>query len=195
MHSPAHSLPQFSPASSTSLDAPIAPPKEPRYLIRTDVFLSLETNTITAMLEIPGVPVSSIKISFGRDPQTKEQQLIIRGRSFPLLPDGSPVDAEKKREMQAKGRGAFLWCERKCGEFKRVMVVPAGTTVSLIPLRRETQTLLRFLQQSDIKMSMVNGILFLRYPAQPKSLASNAQLQPESGQQPSPSSSGTTSGA
>ena len=151
MHSPAHSLPQLSPQSiattspDVSFPAPVLRPStfkhqkqnvqtQPgacgKYLPRTDIYFDMQTNTITAMLELPGVAQKDIRISFGRDEATGEKQVVIRGRNYTLMPNGSSVDEEKVKALAEEGKGSFMWCERRCGEFRRVMVVPKETSVS-----------------------------------------------------------------
>ncbi|EJD05522.1 uncharacterized protein FOMMEDRAFT_77793, partial [Fomitiporia mediterranea MF3/22] len=143
--------------TSTSPQAPV-----PRYLVRTDVHYDILSNTLTAMLELPGVPRAAIRIALGDDVRSGTKMLIVRGRmrrvTFPLLnKDGNKiVDGAEGSEDNG-----YVVKERKCGEFKRVLVVPTET------------------KPEDIRVSMQDGILFLRYPAgeQDILLASSSQKQ------------------
>ena len=83
-----------------------------RYNIRTDVHYDMSTNLMTAMLELPGLKKSDLKITMNRCPYSRLRQLTIRGRSRPVLPsNGHTVQ------------------ERKFGEFARTLVVPLDTKV------------------------------------------------------------------
>ncbi|KAI5120597.1 hypothetical protein M0805_008074 [Coniferiporia weirii] len=143
--SPTHQTPTSSlPASSPATDGP----EQPRYLIRTDVHFSAATNTLTAMLELPGVKRSHLHLRLNVCPRSNSKQLVVHGRSQPLF-SSSPADEKDKGKVEG-----YMVRERKFGEFKRVLVVPPET------------------KPDHIKVSMEDGILFLRYPA-------GTQLQPD----------------
>lgn len=102
---------------------PAPPPKEVmRYLLRADVHYNSATNIITAMLELPGVKRSDVRIGVHVCEETKEKQIVVRGRSRPLLPEHAPTTEDSTIEC-------YFRQERKYGEFKRVLVVPSELKV------------------------------------------------------------------
>lgn len=92
-----------------------APSPVRRMLIRTDLHQSAETNSLTAMLELPGVKKTDIRVALSVDPFSGIKQLTVTGRSALRFPHES--------------EGWYLVRERKYGEFKRVLVVPPDTKV------------------------------------------------------------------
>lgn len=89
-----------------------APVEVRRLLIRTDVHCDVESNTMTVMLELPGVKKADLSLSLGTCPYSRVRQLTVRGRSGPTFTDEG-----------------YTVRERKYGEFKRVLVVPPETKV------------------------------------------------------------------
>ncbi|KAI0371296.1 hypothetical protein BV20DRAFT_942491 [Pilatotrama ljubarskyi] len=81
-----------------------------RYGIRADIHYSAEENLITAMLELPGVKRSDLRITMSRCPFSRVRQINIAGVSRPRLP--------------LQGQGVR---ERKFGQFARTLVVPPET--------------------------------------------------------------------
>ncbi|KAH8116028.1 hypothetical protein DFH11DRAFT_1255141 [Phellopilus nigrolimitatus] len=127
--------------SSLSAASPATSTSEPRrYLIRTDVHFNAATNTLTAMLELPGVKRAHLRLALGVCPRSRVTQLIVRGCSRPLLPEGGPTG-------EGGAVSGYMVHERKLGEFKRVLVVPPET------------------KPNSVKVTMEDGILFIRYPA------------------------------
>ncbi|KLO14040.1 hypothetical protein SCHPADRAFT_336229 [Schizopora paradoxa] len=100
-----------------------ASPPVRRMLIRTDLHQSSETNGLTAMLELPGVKKSDIRVALNVDPFSGIKQLTVTGRSALRFPH--------ERE------GWYLVRERKYGEFKRVLVVPPDTKAENIEASME----------------------------------------------------------
>ncbi|TFK49300.1 hypothetical protein OE88DRAFT_1662773 [Heliocybe sulcata] len=105
-----------------------------RYNIRTDVHFNAETNTMTAMFEIPGVKKTDIKIMLSRCPYSKAKQVTVRGIAKSVLPD------------DAAAAGFFTTRERHHGEFKRTLVVPSDA------------------EANAIQAEFQDGILILRVP-------------------------------
>jgi len=103
------------------LDLPLAPLSlqpavvERNYAIRADVFYDKDANLMKAMLELPGLKKSDLKIILSRCPYTCVKQLTVSGKSKPVFPD---VGLAVK--------------ERKFGKFYRTMAVPSDTTVRLL---------------------------------------------------------------
>ncbi|KAJ3487497.1 hypothetical protein NLI96_g3491 [Meripilus lineatus] len=101
------------------------PPTNPtarsgRFTIRTDVHYDIVTNIMTAMMELPGLKKSDLKVTMSRCPFSCVRQLTISGRSRPVLPiAGHTVQ------------------ERKFGEFSRTIVVPLETKPSDIKITME----------------------------------------------------------
>ncbi|THH04898.1 hypothetical protein EW145_g5190 [Phellinidium pouzarii] len=88
------------------------------------------TNTVTAMLELPGVKSAHVRVGLNICPHTHIKQLVVRGRSQPLLPDRSVENSADDRGGGADGKKkveGYIVRERKVGEFKRVLVVPPET--------------------------------------------------------------------
>ena len=88
---------------------------ERNYAIRADVFYDKDANLMKAMLELPGLKKSDLKIILSRCPYTCVKQLTIAGKSKPVFPD---VGLAVK--------------ERRFGKFYRTMAVPSDTTVRLL---------------------------------------------------------------
>jgi hypothetical protein len=87
---------------------------ERNYAIRADVFYDKDANLMKAMLELPGLKKSDLKITLSRCPYTCVKQLTVAGKSKPVFPD---VGLAVK--------------ERRFGKFYRTMAVPNDTTVRL----------------------------------------------------------------
>ena len=87
---------------------------ERNYAIRADVFFDKDANLMKAMLELPGLRKSDLKITLSRCPYTCVKQLTVSGKSKPVFPD---VGLAVK--------------ERRFGRFYRTMAVPSDTTVRL----------------------------------------------------------------
>ena len=87
---------------------------ERNYAIRADVFYDKDANLMKAMLELPGLKKSDLKITLSRCPYTCVKQLTVSGKSKPVFPD---VGLAVK--------------ERRFGRFYRTMAVPSDTTVRL----------------------------------------------------------------
>ncbi|KAL5514275.1 hypothetical protein ACEPAG_2363 [Sanghuangporus baumii] len=121
----------------------------PRYLVRTDLHYDIPSNTLTAMLEVPGVPGAGIRIALCNDAKNGARMLVVRGRMRRVL---FPSSDEKRGDEERDEEAGYVVKERKCGEFKRVLIVPQET------------------KREDIRVSMADGILFLRYPAGEQSI-------------------------
>ncbi|KAH9939840.1 hypothetical protein B0H21DRAFT_29349 [Amylocystis lapponica] len=88
---------------------PQAPPQR-RYAIRADVHYDAEENVMTAMLELPGLKKSDLRLTLAVCPYSRVRQLTVSGTSRPTLPPhGHTVQ------------------ERKFGAFARTIVVPPDT--------------------------------------------------------------------
>jgi len=105
---------------NSSLELPSAPLSlqpavvERNYAIRADVFYDKDANLMKAMLELPGLKKSDLKITLSRCPYTCVKQLTVSGKSKPVFPDAG---------LAVK--------ERRFGRFYRTMAVPSDTTVRL----------------------------------------------------------------
>ena len=117
-------LPSHSPFLALSLNSSLELPSAPlslqpavverNYAIRADVFYDKDANLMKAMLELPGLKKSDLRIILSRCPYTCVKQLTISGKSKPVFPD---VGLAVK--------------ERRFGRFYRTMAVPSDTTVRL----------------------------------------------------------------
>lgn len=112
---PACSPPSAAPG--TVLSWPASPQKV--YSIRTDIHFNIDTNTMIAMLELPGVKHSELSVTLATEPHTHARQIIITGRTQP--PFAEPRLEERERTKR----------ERKFGEFLRRLQVPPHTQVCL----------------------------------------------------------------
>ncbi|EGO03424.1 hypothetical protein SERLA73DRAFT_165123 [Serpula lacrymans var. lacrymans S7.3] len=89
---------------------PLPDNRPSRFIIRTDVHYNSETNTLTAMLELPGLKKTDLSIVLSRCPYNRVKQVVVSGRSRPVLPDNG-----------------YAVKERKFGDFTRTLVVPSET--------------------------------------------------------------------
>ncbi|KAI0305191.1 hypothetical protein B0F90DRAFT_1702313 [Multifurca ochricompacta] len=109
--SPPPAVPGTTPSQSTS------PSKV--YSIRTDIHFNINTNTMTAMLELPGVKHSELSVTLATEPYTHARQITVSGRTYPPFAEPTPEDRERTKR------------ERKFGEFLRRFQVPPHTQVCL----------------------------------------------------------------
>ena len=108
-------VPACSPPAAPGTSQPTLPLKV--YSIRTDIHLNIDTNTMVAMLELPGVKHGELGVTLATEPYTHARQITIAGRTCP--PFAEPVPAERERTKR----------ERKFGEFLRRLQVPPHTQV------------------------------------------------------------------
>ena len=158
------SLPlSLAPSLNSSSDFPIAPLSlqpavvERNYAIRADVFYDKDANLMKAMLELPGLKKSDLKITLSRCPYTCVKQLTVSGKSKPVFPD---VGLAVK--------------ERRFGKFYRTMAVPSDTTVRLpssstFYLVPNEENRLRRLLRICKTVSLPSSSLVPRVPIPPKS--------------------------
>ncbi|KAF9652573.1 hypothetical protein BDM02DRAFT_3266281 [Thelephora ganbajun] len=106
------SSPSELPSAPLSLQPAVV---ERNYAIRADVFYDKDANLMKAMLELPGLKKSDLKITLSRCPYTCVKQLTVSGKSKPVFPD---VGLAVK--------------ERRFGKFYRTMAVPSDTTVEKV---------------------------------------------------------------
>lgn len=85
-----------------------------RFIIRTDVHYDVETKVLTAHLELPGLKQRDLSITLSTCWYNRVRQVVVAGRSKPVLPDAG-----------------YAIRERKFGEFQRTFVVPPETKVRL----------------------------------------------------------------
>jgi HSP20 family protein len=102
-------------APGTALSRPTSPSKV--YSIRTDIHLNIDTNTMVAMLELPGVKHDDLSVTLATEPYTHARQITVAGRTYP--PFAEPVPEERERMKR----------ERKFGDFLRRLHVPPRTQV------------------------------------------------------------------
>ncbi|KAF8500413.1 hypothetical protein F5888DRAFT_1682069 [Russula emetica] len=122
-------LARMSPPSGTTPGRPTSPSKV--YSIRTDIHFNINTNTMIAMLELPGVKHDELSVTLATEPYTHARQISVSGRTHP--PFVEPVPEERERTK----------LERKFGDFLRRLHVPPHT------------------QAADINAEMKDGVLVL----------------------------------
>jgi HSP20 family protein len=98
-----------------SLDRSTSPSKT--YSIRTDIHFNIDTNTMVAMLELPGVKQGELSVTLATEPYTHARQITIAGRSRPPFAEPAPEERERTKR------------ERKFGDFLRRLQVPPHTQV------------------------------------------------------------------
>lgn len=94
---------------------PMSPSKV--YSIRTDIHLNIDTNTMIAMLELPGVKNNELNVTLATEPYTHARQITIAGRTHPPFAEPAPEERERTKR------------ERKFGVFLRRLQVPPHTQV------------------------------------------------------------------
>ncbi|KAH7924383.1 hypothetical protein BV22DRAFT_1066924 [Leucogyrophana mollusca] len=107
-----HSTATFSASSSViSPSHRIAPiPEGRRFGIRADLHYDVESGTLTAMLELPGLKKTDLSIVLSRCTFNRVKQVTVSGRSKPSFPESG-----------------YAVKERKFGDFHRTFVVPSET--------------------------------------------------------------------
>ncbi|KAI0044321.1 hypothetical protein FA95DRAFT_1497267, partial [Auriscalpium vulgare] len=110
------------------------------YGICTDIGYNGATNTMTAMLELPGVKIEDLSITLATEPYTKLRQITIAGRARPAF-------GELEHE-EREGR-ARITRERKFGNLMKRLTVPPET------------------QARDVLAELQDGILILSIPLGP----------------------------
>ncbi|KAJ6491256.1 hypothetical protein C8R47DRAFT_1122089 [Mycena vitilis] len=103
-----------------------------RYIIRTDTHYDSGTRVFTALLELPGMKKSDLRIALATTPFNRVRQLSVSGTSRAPFPAGSTAAS-----------GPALR-ERKYGRFARAFPVPADT------------------KPEDVDAAMEDGVLVLR---------------------------------
>ncbi|OCH91278.1 hypothetical protein OBBRIDRAFT_701163, partial [Obba rivulosa] len=92
-----------------------------RYGIRADIFYDRTAQTLTALLELPGVQRADVRLRLLRCPHTRVRVLLVEGTArAPAAP--------------AAGHAAR---ERRYGEFMRVILVPPETQTQDVQARME----------------------------------------------------------
>ena len=81
--------------------------------ITTDVHFDPAASEMTAVFEVPGLKKRDLSIHMCLCPYSRVRQIIITGRSRPVLP-----------------QGIYTVQERRFGDFYRTVVVPVNTKVS-----------------------------------------------------------------
>ncbi|KAH9059526.1 hypothetical protein EDB87DRAFT_762574 [Lactarius vividus] len=122
-------LTRMSPPQVMPLDQSASPSKT--YSIRTDIHFNIDTNTMVAMLELPGITHGELSVTLATEPYTHARQITIAGRSRPPFAEPAPEERERTKR------------ERKFGDFLRRLQVPPHTQVT------------------DIEAEMKDGILVL----------------------------------
>jgi HSP20 family molecular chaperone IbpA len=85
-----------------------------RFIIRADVHYDADSKLLTAHLELPGLKKRDLSITLSTCLYNRVRQIVIAGRSKPMLPETG-----------------YAIKERKFGEFSRTFAVPPETKVSL----------------------------------------------------------------
>jgi len=83
-----------------------------RFIIRADVHYDAESKLLTAHLELPGLKKRDLSITLSTCVYNRVRQVVIAGRSKPMLPEVG-----------------YAIRERKFGEFSRTFAVPPETKV------------------------------------------------------------------
>ncbi len=97
------------------LDQSTSPSKV--YSIRADIHFNIDTNTMVAMLELPGVKLGELSVTLATEPYTHARQITIAGRTRPPFEEPAPKEREGTKR------------ERKFGDFLRRLQVPPHTQV------------------------------------------------------------------
>ncbi|KAI0062616.1 hypothetical protein BV25DRAFT_1803596 [Artomyces pyxidatus] len=113
---------------------PSQAPSAKVYSIRSDIHYSTATNTMTAMLELPGVKRGDLNIALVTEPYSKLRQVVVSGTSRPVFGE------HEQEERDGRARAVH---ERRFGDFMRRYTVPFTT------------------QAHDIGAQMQDGILIL----------------------------------
>ena len=105
------------PATSINISRPAFPsisqPRHVKMRITTDVHFDPAASEMTAVFEVPGLKKRDLSIHMCLCPYSRVRQIIITGRSRPVLP-----------------QGIYTVQERRFGDFYRTVVVPVNTKVS-----------------------------------------------------------------
>lgn len=98
-----------------------------RFIIRADVHYDPESQLLTAMLELPGVKKSDVRVTLSTCYYNRVRQLTVRGQTHPAfpIPMTSPLQGSVGSDMTIR--------ERRFGEFTRTFPVPANIKVRLFP--------------------------------------------------------------
>ena len=109
-------------------DAVSRSPRRQRYLIRSDVHYDLGTKTLMAMLELPGVKKSEVRVTLSTCYYNRVKQVTVYGRTRPVFPVSAfPEGIDGPPDLTVR--------ERKFGDFSRTFAVPSETKVRSFPLR------------------------------------------------------------
>ncbi|KAH7910674.1 hypothetical protein BJ138DRAFT_1135870 [Hygrophoropsis aurantiaca] len=81
-----------------------------KFGIRSDLHYDMETGTLTAMCELPGLKKTDLSIVLSTCPYNRVKQVKVSGRSKPPFPEAG-----------------YAVKERKFGDFRRTFVVPSDT--------------------------------------------------------------------
>lgn len=116
------------PPAIGSMPPPMPPPRvEPppppphRFIIRSDVYYDPDSKVLTAMLELPGVKRSDLRVTLSTCMYNRVRQVTVHGISRPVFPESqghamiSPLHSVR---------------ERKFGLFTRTFAVPSDLKVS-----------------------------------------------------------------
>lgn len=98
-----------------------------RFIIRADVNYDPESQLLTAMLELPGVKKSDVRVTLSTCYYNRVRQLTVRGQTHPAFPP--PVTST----LHGSVGSDMTIRERKFGEFTRTFPVPANTKVRSFP--------------------------------------------------------------
>ena len=97
-------------------------PRRQQYLIRSDVHYDLGSKTLTAMLELPGVKKSEVRVTLSTCYYNRVKQVTVYGRTRPVFPvSGFPEGIDGPPDLTVR--------ERKFGDFSRTFAVPSETKV------------------------------------------------------------------
>ncbi|KAK7035936.1 hypothetical protein R3P38DRAFT_2909803 [Favolaschia claudopus] len=151
--------------------APPAATPDRQYFIRVDTQYDPATFTLTAMLELPGLQKSDLRVVLATTLHNHVRHVTVTGRSRPSFTD--PPTASILRE-------------RKHGLFTRTLPVPPETKVCSIPLVPLRLTRLFFvcqrfpfsIQLQDVDAQMENGVLVLRISCGPPAPSALEHLIP-----------------
>ncbi|KAH8823612.1 hypothetical protein DL96DRAFT_1468712 [Flagelloscypha sp. PMI_526] len=128
---------------------PVPPQSQlPRLLLTTDIHYDQPTQTLIAMLEVPGVRSQDVQVTLSTSMYNCVRQVKVVGRSWPVLP------------QRGEGTGIPIQRERRFGEFSRIFPVH--------PL----------MSAGDIDAEIQNGVLTLRMKCGPPATSEDEKVIP-----------------
>lgn len=130
-----------------------------RFIIRADVHYDADNKLLTVQLELPGLKKRDLSITLSTCVYNRVRQVVIAGRSKPMLPETG-----------------YTIRERKFGEFSRTFAVPPETSVRLpIHLKALETDCMHCYQSEDVSAEMQDGLLVLKISMGPPADSEDSQ--------------------